>query len=72
MPHLYGADRGFFSERNLTLCENGGVTIVCIPQCGGTKSPEREACERGAGSSKDSASGPASRDASPCCSAVAA
>ena len=46
VPHLYGADRGFFSERNLTLCESGGVTIVCIPQSGGTRSPEREACER--------------------------
>lgn len=46
VPHLYGADRGFFSERNLTLCENGGVTVVCIPQSGGTRSPEREACER--------------------------
>ena len=46
VPHLYGADRGFFSERNLTLCENGGVTIVWIPQSGGTRSPEREACER--------------------------
>jgi IS5 family transposase len=43
---LYGADRGFFSERNLTLCENGGVAVVCIPQSGGKRGPEREACER--------------------------
>jgi IS5 family transposase len=46
VPQLYGADRGFFSERNLTLCESGGVAVVCIPQSGGKRGPEREACER--------------------------
>ena len=45
-PHLYGADRGFFSERNLTLCQSGGVKLVCIPQSGGKRAPEREASER--------------------------
>ena len=45
-PELYGSDRGFFSERNLTLCEQGGVEVVCIPQRGGKKSPEREAYEK--------------------------
>jgi IS5 family transposase len=45
-PELYGADRGFFSERNLTLCERNGVQIVCIPQAGGKKVPEREAYEK--------------------------
>src|SRR6266702_6985067 len=46
VPQLYGADRGFFSERNLTLCESGGVAVVCIPQSGGKRGPEREASER--------------------------
>jgi transposase, IS5 family len=23
-PQLYGADRGFFSERNVTVCVHGG------------------------------------------------
>jgi IS5 family transposase len=45
-PELYGADRGFFSERNLTLCEQSGVNVVCIPQSGGRRTPEREACEK--------------------------
>ena len=45
-PELYGADRGFFSERNLTLCEHGGVKVVCIPQAGGRRTPEREAYEK--------------------------
>jgi hypothetical protein len=30
-PELYGADRGFFSEKNMTLCEQVGITVVCIP-----------------------------------------
>jgi IS5 family transposase len=30
----------------LTLCSNGGVTVVCIPQSGGKRAPEREACEK--------------------------
>jgi IS5 family transposase len=46
VPDLYGADRGFFSERNLTLCRNSGVNVVCIPQSGGKRTPEREACEK--------------------------
>ena len=45
-PELYGSDRGFFSERNLTPCEQGGVKVVCIPQRGGKKTPEREAYEK--------------------------
>ena len=45
-PDLYGADRGFYSERNLTLCERSGVEVVCIPQAGGRKVPEREAFEK--------------------------
>src|SRR5580658_11182467 len=38
-PQLYGADRGFFSERNVTLCVHGGVATVSIPQRGGSKTP---------------------------------
>jgi IS5 family transposase len=30
-PQLYGADRGFFSERNVTVCVHGGVATVSIP-----------------------------------------
>jgi transposase, IS5 family len=45
-PELYSADRGFFSERNLTLCEGSGVKIVCIPQSGGRRTPQREAWEK--------------------------
>src|SRR6201981_2045850 len=40
-PQLYGADRGFFSERNETLCVHGGVATVSIPQRGGSKTPQR-------------------------------
>ena len=47
-PKLYGADRGFFSEKNLTRCEQAGVTVVCIPQRGGKRTPEREAFEKSA------------------------
>src|ERR1700736_1387414 len=46
VPKLYGSDRGFFSEKNLTSCKQQGVKVVCIPQRGGTKTPEREAYER--------------------------
>jgi transposase, IS5 family len=47
-PELYGSDRGFFSEQNETSCKRGGVKLVCIPQRGGKKTPEREACEKSA------------------------
>ena len=45
-PELYGSDRGFFSDRNVTSCERDGVKVVCIPQRGGKKTPEREAYEK--------------------------
>jgi IS5 family transposase len=45
-PQLYGADRGFFSENNLAVCASGGVAMVCIPQRGGRKTPQRQAYER--------------------------
>jgi len=47
-PQLYGADRGFFSEQNVEACERSGVSVVCIPQRGGKKAPEREAYEKSA------------------------
>jgi len=47
-PELYGADRGFFSDKNVTRCEQVGVTVVCIPQRGGKRTPEREAFEKSA------------------------
>ena len=47
-PELYAADRGFYSERNVTACECGAVTTVCIPQRGGSKTPERDAFEKSA------------------------
>jgi IS5 family transposase len=46
VPELYSADRGFFSERNLTLCAHRGVALACIPQSGGKRAPEREAGEK--------------------------
>jgi transposase, IS5 family len=46
VPELYGSDRGFFSEKNLMSCKQEGVKVVCIPQRGGIKAPEREAYEK--------------------------
>jgi transposase, IS5 family len=47
-PDLYGSDRGFFSEKNVASCAHDGVKVVCIPQRGGKKTPEREAYEKSA------------------------
>jgi hypothetical protein len=33
-PQLYGADRGFFSEQNMTSCARSGVSTVCISAAG--------------------------------------
>jgi transposase, IS5 family len=46
VPEVYGSDRGFFSEPNVSSCQQQGVKVVCIPQRGGTKTPEREAYEK--------------------------
>src|SRR6266567_3268140 len=46
VPKLYGSDRGFFSEKNVTSCKQHGVKVVCIPQRGGCTAPEREAYEK--------------------------
>jgi len=72
VPKLYGSDRGFFSEKNVTSCKQQGVKVVCIPQRGGSKAPEREAYEKSRSSRTASAFAQASRGASRCCSAVAA
>jgi IS5 family transposase len=45
-PQVYSTDRGFFSEQNVEACVNGGVATVSIPQRGGARTPQREACER--------------------------
>ncbi len=45
-PELYGSDRGFFSEQNVASCKHDGVKVVCIPQRGGKRPPEREAYEK--------------------------
>jgi transposase, IS5 family len=47
-PELYAGDRGFFSEQNVTACVQGAVKTVCIPQRGGSKTPQRQAYERSA------------------------
>src|SRR6184192_3908898 len=46
VPELYSTDRGFFSEKNVKLCERKSVKVVCIPQCGGQKTDERKAYEK--------------------------
>lgn len=46
VPEVYSADRGFFSEPNIDECKRRGVKEACIPQCGGKRTPEREAYEK--------------------------
>jgi transposase, IS5 family len=45
-PQLYGADRGFYSPNTLTACQQAGVELICIPQRGGKKTPERTMIEK--------------------------
>jgi transposase, IS5 family len=45
-PQCYGADRGFASPENERACEQAGVAVISIPQCGGQKTPERAAHEK--------------------------
>ena len=45
-PELYASDRGFFSEKNFAVCMRGAVTLACIPQRGGSRTPQRQAFER--------------------------
>ena len=44
-PDWYAADRGFYSAENEKQCREAGVRQVCIPQCGGQKTAERQALE---------------------------
>jgi IS5 family transposase len=46
VPRLY-SDRGFYSDTNVTKCEQYGVDMACIPQRGGKKTAERETYEKG-------------------------
>jgi IS5 family transposase len=48
-PDLYAADRGFYSVANLAACRHAGVTTECLPQRGGTKTPQRAAYEKSRG-----------------------
>ncbi|MGH7772904.1 MAG: ISNCY family transposase [Candidatus Binatia bacterium] len=45
-PNLYSSDRAFFTEDNIKECKKAGVKLVCIPQCGGKRSSDRDAFER--------------------------
>src|SRR2546425_2290996 len=45
-PDLYSSDRGFFNEDNIQTCQTAGVTLPCIPQSGGKRSPKRESLEK--------------------------
>jgi IS5 family transposase len=40
-------DRGFYSTRNVDLCQKADVTCVSIPQRGGTKTSDQEVLEKG-------------------------
>ena len=46
VPEVYAADRGFYSEANLELCENAGVRLVSVPYRGGRKTPAQQALEK--------------------------
>jgi len=48
VPRVYSSDRGFFSEDNVAACVQRDVKVVCIPQRGGKKTPDREAYEKSA------------------------
>jgi len=45
-PKLYGGDRGFYSKENAKGCEKAGVTDVCIPQRGGTRTAAQKLHEK--------------------------
>ncbi|HEX8801816.1 MAG TPA: ISNCY family transposase, partial [Terriglobales bacterium] len=45
-PALYGSDRGFYSEKNVQLCQQEGVQVASLPQRGGKKTAQREAYEK--------------------------
>jgi IS5 family transposase len=72
VPKLYGSDRGFFSEKNVTTCKKQGVKVVCIPQRAAPKHPSAKPTRKPGSSRTASAFAQVSRAASRCCSAVAA
>jgi IS5 family transposase len=45
-PHVFAADRGFYSAANLGACRQAGVKVESIPQRGGGKTAERLAYEK--------------------------
>ena len=45
-PDWYSGDRGFFSAENIKACQDSTVKLVCIPQCGGKRTSQREALEK--------------------------
>jgi IS5 family transposase len=45
-PALYAADRGFHSPDNVEVVKHVGVSTECLPQRGGSKTPERRAYEK--------------------------
>lgn len=45
-PEVFAADRGFSSAATLEACRKAQVKLESLPQCGGTKTPEREAYEK--------------------------
>jgi transposase, IS5 family len=47
-PEWYASDRGFASPQNECTCQQAGVELIAIPQCGGQKTPERAAYEKSA------------------------
>jgi len=46
IPDLVAGDRGFYSPANVAALRAGGVGLECLPQRGGTKTPERAAHEK--------------------------
>ncbi len=45
-PDLVAGDRGFYSPANVDALRVDGVGLECVPQRGGTKTPERAAHEK--------------------------
>jgi len=45
-PDLYASDRGFHSVSNVKECTDADVALVCIPQRGGTRTPQQRAHEK--------------------------
>jgi IS5 family transposase len=72
VPELYGTDRGFFSEKNVKLCERKGVRWCVSHSVADRKRTSAKPTRRVPISKKDSAFELASKGPSPCCSVVVA